>query len=202
MVEDSGISYAESRIGNRQMDTLSGLAKGIVADGVVTQAEAEMLLNWLANNRYIGNVVFETLLDRLGAMLSDGLLDNDEQADLLQTLTDFAGDPEGMGELLRSASLPLDDPAPEVVFEGRSFLFTGTSAYGRRKDCQEFVVMRGGTNAKSVTRDLDYLVIGLYVTRSWKHERYGRKIETAMSLRNRSGRPAILSESALWPIGI
>ncbi len=35
----------------------------------------------------------------------------------------------------------------------------------------------------SVSKSLDYLVIGTYVTDSWMHESYGRKIEKAMNYR-------------------
>lgn len=195
--EDQELRYAESRINNRQMDTLIGLAKGIVADGVVSQGEAEFLLSWLANNRYTDNVIIDHLRDRVGTMLSDGLLDNNEQAELFNALSDFAGDPGTMGELLRSATLPLDDPQPPVIFPGRTFLFTGTCAYGTRKQCYVFINQRGGLSAQSVNRRLDYLVIGTYVAKSWMHESYGRKIEKAMEYRERYGRPAIISEDNL-----
>ena len=78
----AGLQYAGSRINNRQIDTLTGIAKGIIADGVVDQAEAEFLLPWLANNRYTDNPMVATLLERVNTMLSDGLLDADEQGEL------------------------------------------------------------------------------------------------------------------------
>ena len=134
----AGLQYAGSRINNRQIDTLTGIAKGIIADGVVDQAEAEFLLSWLANNRYTDNPMVATLLERVNTMLSDGLLDADEQGELLYLLSQFTGDPGAMGELLKATTLPLDDPSPEVVFRGRSFLFTGTCAYGARRKCQDF----------------------------------------------------------------
>ena len=130
-------------------------------------------------------------------MLSDGLLDEDEQADLLQILSEFTGEPAAPGEILKSTTLPLDDPPPPIVLPRHFFLFTGTCASGPRRRCQEFIVERGGENAPSITRKLDYLVIGTYVTKSWMHENHGRKIEKAMEYRERYGRPAIISEDAL-----
>lgn len=194
---DPGVKFARSRIGNRQTDTLIGLAKGIISDGVVTQEEAEFLLTWLANNHYVDNIMVDDLLDRVAVMLSDGILDRDEQADLLQTLSDLVGNPGGTGELLRTSTLPLDDPQPRVWFPERLFLFTGTCAYGTRQRCQEFVTERGGLLAKSVTRLLDYLVVGDYVTKSWIHESYGLKIKDAMEMRQERGQPAIISEATL-----
>jgi len=38
----------------------------------------------------------------------------------------------------------------------------------------------GGTIAKGVNKNLNYLVLGTYVTDSWAHETFGRKIEKAI----------------------
>ena len=192
--ESAGLQYARSRINNRQMDTFIGIAKGVISDGVVTQEEAEALLTWLANNRFTDNILLDDAIERIADMLSDGVLDEDESAELFQALAAFAGDPGVTGELLKTASIPLDDPEPEVTIDGRLFLFTGTCAYGTRKECEAFIEDRGGIISKGVTRKLDYLVVGTYVTKSWMHESYGRKIEKAMNYRTRHGRPHIVSE--------
>lgn len=39
---------------------------------------------------------------------------------------------------------------------------------------------QGGVNASSVTKKLDYLVIGTYVSKTWMHESQGRKIEKTL----------------------
>ena len=196
-MEDVGLGYAESRISNRQMDTLIGISKGIISDGVVSQSEAEFLLNWLANNQFTDSLIFDQLLIRIYNMLRDGHLDKDEQTELFQYLVAFVGDPGSLGEILKSTTLPLDDPQPEVDIEGNTFAFTGTCAYGTRKQCREFVEERGGITLSNVTRQLDYLVIGTYVTKSWMHESYGRKIEKAMEYREMYGLPSVISEQTL-----
>jgi hypothetical protein len=43
----------------------------------------------------------------------------------------------------------------------------------------------GGINAKGVNKTLNYLVLGTYMTDSWAHENYGRKIERAMEYREK-----------------
>ena len=64
------------------------------------------------------------------------------------------------------------------------------------------VEKRGGTYAKSVRKDLDYLVLGHYVTPSWKHETFGTKIEKAMIWRDEREMPlAIVSEEAWLKAG-
>ncbi len=91
----------------------------------------------------------------------------------------------------RSATFPLDRPAPQVVFSGRNFLFTGQFVFGNRRDCEQAVLERGGEIQKGVTRSLDYLVIGVYTTPTWKHDSFGNKIRKAMEYRD-SGKSSLL----------
>ena len=191
------VNMGKDRIATRQVDTLIGLAKGITLDGIVDQREAEFLRDWLvANHAVLDNPVIGTLMQRVGAMLEDNVLDAEEAAELLATLRAFTGDaPETTGELLRSSTLPCDEPPPTVTVEGRVFCFTGTCATGTRRDCQNIVRSQGGTVINSVTLKLDYLVLGAYVTDSWAHESFGTKIEKAMQYRDLKGTGlAIVSE--------
>ena len=55
----------------------------------------------------------------------------------------------------------------------------------------------GGINAKGVNKSLNYLVLGTYVTDSWAHENYGRKIEKAMEYRER-GVPLVIITEEHW----
>lgn len=83
------VNMSRDRIATRQVDTLIGLAKGIVLDGIVDQREAEFLRDWLvANHAVLDNPVNGTLMHRVGAMLEDNVLDADEAAE--------PGDPEGV----------------------------------------------------------------------------------------------------------
>lgn len=49
----------------------------------------------------------------------------------------------------------------------------------------------GGIVAGSVNKRFNYLVISPYVTDSWAHESFGRKIEKAMEYRD-SGIPLVI----------
>ena len=188
--------FHRSRIGDRQVDTLIGVCKGLIADGKVDQREAEFLQAWLVQNRSVAdNPVIQNLLQRVDAMLQDGVLDADESTELLGVLQALSGDASEVGELARTSGLPTDDPMPAVAFPGKSFLFTGTCAYGTRAQCRAAVEARGGINAKSVTKSLDYLVLGTYVTDSWMHETFGRKIEKAVDYRARGAALAIITEA-------
>jgi hypothetical protein len=90
----------------------------------------------------------------------------------------------------------LDDPAPEVVFEGRSFCFTGVFIFsnGDRDQCEAAVRARGGMCYKHPTRDVSFLVVGSFAEPAWVHQSYGRKIETALELKSHGSNCKIISE--------
>lgn len=187
--------FGRARLDDRQVNEMIGISHGILADGKVTQEEARYLHNWLeANVAIVGNPVVDTLLHRVQGYLKDGVLDDLEAADLFDTLKKFAGGTFDIRSMLQATRLPLDEPAPMIEFAGRQFCFTGTFAFGGRRDCERAVADRGA-KAGNLTMSTDYLVIGIYATGSWAHSSYGRKIEKALDL-NKEGRAriAIISE--------
>lgn len=190
--------FNRKSIDDRQIDTLIGISKGLLADGKVDQSEAEFLYTWLIQSRQTSdNPVIINLLNRVDEMLKDGFLDREESAELLSILQRLIGEPSAIGELAKTSSLPVDAPAPKIIFENNHFLFTGTCVYGTRRDCEAAIESLGGINANGVTKRLNYLVLGTYVTDSWVHESYGRKIEKAMQYRN-DGVPIIIVTEEHW----
>jgi NAD-dependent DNA ligase len=186
-----------SKIDQRQIDELIGLSQGLLADGVLDQIEAEFLYKWLAKNKAVSaNPIIGNLFDQVTEMLMDGVLSKDESRDLFETLEQFSGGNFGLGELQKSTSLPIDAPPPKLDFKDRRFCFTGTFLYGTRKECTAAVTTRGGSGG-SLTKDTDFLVIGIYATDSWVHSSYGRKIEKALEMKNAGSAIAILGE-AYW----
>lgn len=187
--------YNRKSIQDRQIDTLIGLSKGLTADGKINQEEAKFLFSWLIQNQAISeSPLIQNLLLKVDSMLSDGLLDQDESSELFSILHSVSGGESEIGELSKTTSLPIDNPKPKILFEKSSFLFTGTCAYGTRRECQAVIESLGGVNASGVTRSLNYLVLGTYVTDSWVHESFGRKIEKAIEYRNNGVPICIVSE--------
>ena len=90
----------------------------------------------------------------------------------------------------------LDDPAPEIVFEGRSFCFTGIFVFGDgdRNQCEAAVRARGGMCHGHPARDLSYLVVGSFAEPAWAFQNFGRKIETALELKSHGSNCKIVSE--------
>lgn len=103
---------------------------------------------------------------------------------------------EVIGDMLRDGS-PFDELLPDLAIAGNCFCFTGTFAYGSRKDCQRAISTRGGSCTDNVTTKTDVLVIGSDANSSWAHGSYGNKIEAAMIRRMQFGKPSIIPE-AYW----
>ncbi len=187
--------FGAERIGARQIDELIGLARGLACDGAIDQGEVEFLQRWLAANAEISDQpVVRTLYARVNDILADGVADARERAELLETLGSFSGREFELGEALKPTTLPLCNPYPVLSWAGRSYCFTGTFSYGKRGHCEQAVVERGAS-AGSLTQRTNVLVIGAYVTESWKHSTFGNKIIKAARMRDEGVPIAIVSEA-------
>jgi len=194
MSEDLHRIYGRARLDDRQINEMIGLAHGLVADGVINQAEAEYLQKWLVAHQDVSrNPVTSNLLIRVNQMLVDKVLDAEESRELFETLQKISGGDFELGEVLKSSSLPLDAPPPSIVCADGRFCFTGTFAFGSRSECESAVTRRGG-HAGSLTMQTNYLVIGIYATGSWKHSSWGNKIERALEIKSQGIPIAIVGE--------
>lgn len=190
-----------ARNSTRDANELCGLARGILADGSVNHAEAEFLLHWLAERPETLNVwPFNVLFPRLEEMLSDGVLDAEEEGELLGLLLDYTGGGSTYGDTTasrQSTTLPLCDPAPEIVFENRHFVLTGKFITGTRRECQAELQVRGAIPQSNPTKVTDFLVIGNLGSNDWAQSSYGRKIQHAVELRA-TGNPIHLISEQHW----
>ncbi|POA18116.1 NAD-dependent DNA ligase [Pseudomonas sp. FW300-N1A1] len=188
--------FHEARIDRRSADALVGITAGLAADGAINQQEAEFLKNWIETHLvHLSDPVVNLLYKRLASMLSDGVLDADESAELLEMLHQFAGLPIGSAQTFTAPpSLPLNNPPPILSWVDRVFLFTGVMAYGPRKDCESLILERGGLIGGSVSKKVHYLIVGSIGNDQWLHSSYGTKIKRAVELRESGTSIAIISE--------
>ena len=188
--------FHQARVDRRSADALIGLASGITADGQINQQEAEFLKRWIETNmNHYADPVVNLLYRRLADMLSDNHLDASEAAELLDMLKQFTGlELAAATPLQRPTTLPLNHPAPDLNCADRAFLFTGVMAFGPRKECEAIVIGRGGRIAPSVSKKVDFLVVGTIGNDQWLHSSYGTKIKKAVELREAGNRIAIISE--------
>lgn len=181
---------------NTAMDQLLRICRGFVRDNYLSEDEIRELGAWLKQHQEVlgewpGNVIAQ----RVEQVLADGIITEEERADLQKLLEKAAGArPEVKVALTLATRLPIDEPAPDVVFQGRSFCFTGDFIFGSREKCQQSVLERGGLCHDKVITTTHFLVIGTLASPRWAHEVYGRKIETAVSLKNSGHGLGIISE--------
>jgi hypothetical protein len=137
--------YGHLRLDHRQVTELVGICRGLIADGVVNGQEAEFLQKWLvANAGVTGNSVVCDLLRKINGFLEDRVRHSEDATSLFHTLECFTGNDIELGEVLKSCSLPLDAPPPQLSFEGKKCCFTGTFAFGTRPECEAAVHKLGG----------------------------------------------------------
>ncbi|HVJ24241.1 MAG TPA: BRCT domain-containing protein [Burkholderiales bacterium] len=170
----------------RDVSELIGIAKGVVADGIVNDAEAKCIRDWsLSHPDAMRRWPVSLIYSRLQQMFADGHIDDTERIELREILAGLAG-----GTLSISlgfdapTTLPLDTPPPLMCWVDETYVFTGKFAYGTRAHCAREVTERGGSVEDNVTRRTSFLVLGTFSSRDWKQTSYGRKIQRAAELRD------------------
>jgi NAD-dependent DNA ligase len=189
-------AFRSEAVLDRQIDELIGIIKGVMADGMVHQGEVEFLLQWLQANSAVRELwPAKAIYPRLIAALADGLVDLEEEREIMDLLLATIGGNTApqTGQASDSTFLPLTSPAPAIAFPSASFCFTGKFRSGTRSWCEEKVTAQGGAIA-GVSRKLNFLVIGDVGSRDWIHSTHGRKIESAIAHNDAGGRIAIVSE--------
>jgi hypothetical protein len=115
-------------------------------------------LNWCERNAHLGSEYpFNYLYFALHGALTDGVLDPEEEADLLGSLVALIGGEthvQAMDQVITSllTTLPLGQPAPPVEFSGSAFAVTGAFAFGPRATVTQAIISRGGDVETTVTK--------------------------------------------------
>ena len=185
-----------ARLADRDVNELLGICKGVLADNIVNEAELRFISHWIMSHPTLrSSWPCQQIGDRITIALRDEELSADEASEIagfLKAIVVPIQTPSQHQE--RSAALPLDPPNTPIEFLGMNFCFTGTFATGDRGVCVDETEQRGAVALPRVTQELDYLVVGAFRKEEWIHSTHGRKIERAVELRSRFGRPKIVSE--------
>jgi len=187
-----------TRLTQKTVSETIGLCRGVLADGMVDFGEAKVILQWLETHPEVTCAwPFDVLLPRLREMLADDVLDSDEEAELLDTLMKLTGAGQSAQLGQAPSSLPIDAPAPQIIWDRRNFVFTGELACAKRSEAQEATKSLGGLCPSSVSRKTDYLVLGTFGSEGWLYSTHGRKIQDAIELK-RDGAPLSIIDEQHW----
>lgn len=182
------------------MQILHGIMQGLVADSLLSEQELRYLQDWMEENCELKSLwPYDELEALLTSVLEDGVLDKHEHEMLMSFLGQFCELPAGA--LSPEFNLSINGVCavcPEVAFTDKQFCFTGESSRMTRQQIEQVIIGRGGVVKKSVTKELDYLVIGDNGNPCWAFACYGRKVEQAMKLRKSGSRLLLVHENDFW----
>lgn len=200
MAFDDLSQYAQKSMSNymesKAAQTLIGICSGLVADAQLNEKEILFLRTWLSNHESLTNSwPGKAIAMRIDEIMSDGIITEDEKQDLVQLLTDISGNnfTTTGSATPDTPALPIDDD-PSIYFRDMLFCFTGEFMYGTRSHCERAILRLGSMPIDSVTKKLNYLVIGSRINPMWKNTTYGRKIEKAVEYRDSGVDLCIISE--------
>lgn len=171
---------------------LEGIAFAVTFDDIIDKNELKMLLVWLKHNfefvtawplNKINNIFLKAI--NLNAFTSEL---NDE---LLILLIQVGNKDKEVSEALKFDTIPED-----FSFLNNNFVVTGTFSSIKRDEVIDKIFNAGGRIQNNVANNTDYLIVGEKGSKSWRFGNFGRKIESAISVREYSNNLKIISESS------
>ncbi len=182
----------------KKAQSLTGLCAGMMLDNSLSEEEIKGLYQFLLEFSDLSyEWPYSHLLSKVQSILEDGIVTEQERKDFEEVIRKFIGGTlQDTGAVTGlSTSLPIETGVP-IVFQQKTFCFTGQSKYGTRSACRTAIEIRGGIVKDGIVKDLDYLVIGELATRDWIETNYGRKIQKAMDMKkDGQSKVAIIGES-------
>lgn len=179
------------------LQRLHGVLAGIAGDLSIKDAELKMLSQWLEDHAHLRTCwPYDEVAALTTNVVATGRLDEMQHALLFGFFSEF-GQTGRIGTLL---DVPAQAPQlvtglcavqPDIAFSEATFCFTGASKKWSRAELTELVTARGGRVVNSVSKKLNYLVVGSDGNPCWSYTCYGRKVEQAMAYR-REGVPLVI----------
>jgi len=183
----------------RSSEALLGICQGIMADNQLNNEEIDFLQCWLEEHSDITDTFpADVLIANIKEALADGHISEHERNNIIHIIKAIIGGTmqETGATSGLSTTLPLNHDA-KVAIDDNIFSFTGTFKAGNRKHIESLTVDAGGSIAKGVNKQLNFLVIGEVATTSWVNTSFGRKIEKAVSYQKNGQHLYIINED-MW----
>jgi NAD-dependent DNA ligase len=198
----------------RSFDELVGLCRGILCDGMLVKGEADFLLQWLQSHDVIHfHEDVAHLVNRLADALQDGVIDADEERDLLEAIMGIAMPvdlppwefiqaqrerPAAPSAQSLIAALPFMDSSTELSLRGATVVVTGVFKFGPRDAVANALRCAGAIVGQNFTRSTRYLVVGTLGSADWKTTSAGTKITAAISAKAAGQAVDLVSEAHLF----
>lgn len=158
-----------------------GIIEGISADQYINIKEVSLLEKWMDDNDDMKEKYpFDKFFALAHRVLEDNYVSADESTEMLKLCDAFLN--------------PHQDEGVNVSLEGKRFCITGEFRSLSRKEIQQLIENHNGIFAKSVTKKLDYLVLGEIQNPAWKYGQYGTKYNKARECQEKGIPISIITE--------
>lgn len=166
----------------QQLRELQRVLFQIIEDGIVTEDEVTLLVEWMDFNSHLrGNYPFDRVYDVLEKVLEDGIVDQEELKMLLDKFTEFTN--------------PVKTTCGDVNdVKDKHFVLTGEFSFGTRSAVSDYILSRGGIVDDNVKKCTQFVVIGSLGSQAWKNGVYGSKIKKAMELKDKGQSIELVAE--------
>ncbi len=183
------------------MQKLHAIMAGIGADGAITVEELKGLLSWLIEYEHLKTCwPYDEVESLVLGVLSDKKIDPDENKMLMAFFGDFVSILDNKTivspALIEGSNVVgLCAVCPEISFADAVFCLTGASYKYTRVKFEEVIENRGGRVSGSISKKVNYLVIGGDGNPCWAYACYGRKVEKAVKLRKQGHNLILVHEN-------
>lgn len=189
------------RVNNKikAINTLYGIIMGITVDQIVTDDEIYFLKLWLLDNEiHTTEFPLNVIKRRINEILADNIITQEEREDLYQTLTQIIGGSYHQTGAASGSSTAYNLEEPDsIIIYNATFCMTGAFISGPREKCQKSLSRFGGKPTNTVSKKLDYLIIGGLASRDWIATGHGTKIQKAFCYKEKGVPITIISEETL-----
>ncbi len=189
------------------MQVLHGILHGILADNTISDDEIDKLMLWINDHEYLkGTYPYDEVDSLLISILEDGLVTEEERntlkaffGEFIDTTLSFNLNQAELDELKEKYNVKgICASCPEITFKDSVFCFTGASIRTTRQNLKAIIERLGGKYSDTVTKQIDYLIVGADGNPCWVFACYGRKVEKAIDMRKGGHRITIVHENDFW----
>lgn len=193
--DKSALRSIANRNLTRSMQTLLGICSGIAADNHINDAEIHFLKTWLIEYEDVTRTQpGSDIAERVRHILHDGGITEEERGHLLEALKEITGTyfSDTGSAKAEITGIPFD--TSPIIFNQRIFCFTGKFSFGSRADCAKITEKMGAVTCDTLTKEVNYLVVGTHISPDWVYESLGHKIAKAMQLKAKKHPIMIVTE--------
>lgn len=182
------------------LQRLHAILGAILADGVITEAELTGLSTWLTEHDHLQRCwPYDEIHSLVVSVMADKKIDEREQKMLRSFFSEFIAVLDD--RTITAPPVMIDGDivglcavCPDITLEGSMFCFTGASSRYTRKQLADVVQQAGGEFVDTVSKKVNYLIIGADGNPCWAYACYGRKVEKAVKMRKEGSRILIVHE--------